>query len=188
MSFTEQQHNFFVEQCKIEFESKAKDSEELKKSLISEITSIQMKMDVLEQKFIERNEISGEVFNKWHSKYKEEIRIKELELSNINSSGRIQSSGFLKMLEKMKDLYGIYEKLDIIGKQRLLIVLFGAEFKLGKEGVGTLNLNPIFMYKANKIKNLYYIKTEKAETIFTSFPLCTRSGGRTRTPSTGTGF
>ncbi len=170
LSFKANQQHFLIDECLRIYQEETGKQQITIDSLEKEMDQLYRKLDRLESQFIEKGEIDAETYKKWNARFYSDIRSKERQINALKESGDMTQSDLQKGLEKLTDIYSIYENLDVMEKQRMILMLFGSEFRVSSEGFGTLKLNPIFMDKYKNIKQLRYLQATKKGMILTSFP------------------
>ena len=157
------------------------------KVLQKDITHLETKIDSLEEKFI-MDKVTSDTYNKWMSRLTRDLSGKKHELARLsNMSEKILFSARHK-LEKLTDINGLFEKMDTLKKQEVFRFIFPHSSLKTRKGYRTHTLNELFMHNLHKFKGKELLELTGVRVEGPKTPICTRSGNRTRTASTATGF
>lgn len=175
----------FVNQLKIstktKFDEVIKERNARLKKARADHDELVQKLNSLEGKYI-NDKINQDTYDKWFPLFNKEVKLKLVEIGELESDDRSKIESYNSALPMLTDLVSIYNKASVEQKMGFLKGIFWGGFTKEKIGGRTGILNPMFTQNSLKISTLLRVdKAEKPE-INSGFSFCTQEETRTPTP------
>lgn len=159
--------------------------EELKKKgqkleqVQSGIKDIRKQMESLEEKYI-KNDITKEVYERWHSKLEPNYNILLAEQTNLQKTDNEYYNRYQNQLPRLNDIHYLYHQASIIEKQELIKLWFKWSLAWVGNIFRTTYMMPIFSHNLEKMSNLQLLILDNSRVISLKNTVGSGNGIRTR--------